>query len=303
MHACNACIDGGLPAGVPGNTYDQKIRTGITCSGNEDFFNFLRSTAVKSFWCLNVTDKAMTASGRKVCFMTGASGKLGSEIALSVAGQGYTVFFTYHHSEEKAAETLERLRWVSPESDMVQCNIAKPAEIAEAFALFRELYDRLDLLIASASNFYPTLLPEVTETEWDDLVDTNLKGTFFTMQEAAGIMRKQSFVSRIITMTDISAGLVWKSYAPYTVSKAGIQHLTKIFAREFAPDILVNSVAPGTISIYPGREDEPEEKLVEKIPLGRPGDPLDIVRAILFLMESEYITGEVINVDGGRLLF
>ncbi|NTU86820.1 MAG: SDR family oxidoreductase, partial [Chlorobiaceae bacterium] len=200
-------------------------------------------------------------------------------------------------------ETLERLRWVSPESDMVQCDIAKPAEIAEAFALFRELYDRLDLLIASASNFYPTLLPEVTETEWDDLVDTNLKGTFFTMQEAAGIMRKQSFVSRIITMTDISAGLVWKSYAPYTVSKAGIQHLTKIFAREFAPDILVNSVAPGTISIYPGREDEPEEKLVEKIPLGRPGDPLDIVRAILFLMESEYITGEVINVDGGRLLF
>jgi len=245
----------------------------------------------------------MTSSGRKVCFMTGASGKLGSEIALSVAGQGYTVFLTYHRSEDKAAETLERLRWVSPESDMVQCDIAKPAEIAEAFSLFRELYNRLDLLIVSASNFYPTMLPDVTETEWDDLVDTNLKGAFFTMQEAVRIMRKQSFISRIITMTDISAGLVWKSYAPYTVSKSGIQHLTKIFAREFAPDILVNSVAPGTISMYPGRENEPEEKLVEKIPLHRPGDPLDIVRTILFLMESDYITGEVINVDGGRLLF
>jgi len=235
--------------------------------------------------------------------MTGASGKLGSEIALSVAGQGYTVFFTWHHGEEKAGETLERLRWVSPESAMVQCDISKPSEIAAAFGRFRELYERLDLLVAGASNFYPTRLPEVTETDWDSLVDTNLKGTFFTMQEAAGIMQKQPFMSRIITMTDISAGLVWKNYAPYTVSKAGIQHLTKIFAREFAPRILVNSVAPGTISMYPGREEEPEEKLIEKIPLHKTGDPLDIVRTILFLMESEYITGEVINVDGGRMLF
>lgn len=245
----------------------------------------------------------MTASGRKVCFMTGASGKLGGEIALSVAGQGYTVFFTYCHSEEKAAAILEQLRWISPESAMVQCDISRPREIAEAFDRFRELYDRLDLLIASASNFYPTGLPDVTEADWDSLVDTNLKGTFFTMQEAARIMQRQPFVSRMITMTDVSAGLVWKNYAPYTVSKAGIQHLTKIFAREFAPAILVNSVAPGTISMYPGRKDEPEEKLIEKIPLHRAGDPLDIVRAVLFLMESEYITGEVINVDGGRMLF
>lgn len=245
----------------------------------------------------------MTVSGRKVCFMTGASGKLGSEIALSVAGQGYTVFFTWGHAEEKAREILDRLRWMSPESEMVQCDISKPSEIAAAFERFLELYDRLDLLIASASNFYPTRLPEVTEEDWDILVGTNLKGTFFTMQEAARIMRKQPFVSRMITLTDISAGLVWKSYAPYTVSKAGIQHLTRIFAREFAPDILVNSVAPGTISSYPSRENEPEERLLEKIPLGRVGDPLDIVRTILFLMESDYITGEVINVDGGRMLF
>jgi 3-oxoacyl-[acyl-carrier protein] reductase len=245
----------------------------------------------------------MTASGRKVCFMTGASGKLGSEIALSVAGQGYSVFFTYCRSGEKANAILEQLRWISPESAMVRCDISRPAEIAEAFGRFRELYDRLDLLVTSASNFYPTRLPEVTEEEWDSLVNTNLKGTFFTMQEAARIMQHQPFVSRMITMTDISAGLVWKNYAPYTVSKAGIQHLTKIFAREFAPGILVNSVAPGTISSYASRENEPEAEMLEKIPLGRAGDPLDIIRAILFLMESEYITGEVISVDGGRLLF
>lgn len=245
----------------------------------------------------------MPNSGKKVCFMTGASGKLGSEIALAVAGQGYSIFFTWQHSEEKAKETLEKIRWVSPESQMAQCDVSSVAEIERAFASFSEHFDRLDLVITSASNFFRAPLLEVTEADWDSLVDTNLKGAFFTMQLAARIMTKQPFVSRMITMTDISANLVWRNYAPYTVSKSGIQHLTRIFAREMAPKILVNSIAPGTISAYSGRDDEPEADLVGKIPLERLGDPMDIVTTIRFLMETEYITGQVINVDGGRLLF
>jgi len=245
----------------------------------------------------------MPNSGKKVCFMTGASGKLGAEIALAVAGQGYSIFFTWGHSEEKAKETLEKVRWVSPESQMVQCDVSKVDEIEQAFTAFSDHFDRLDLLITSASNFYRTNLLEVSEQDWDSLIDTNLKGTFFTMQAAARIMTKQPFVSRIITMTDISAGMVWRNYAPYTVSKSGIQHLTRIFARETAPSILVNSIAPGTISAYPIRADEPEANLLDKIPLQRFGDPMDIVGAIRFLMESEYITGQIINVDGGRLLY
>jgi NAD(P)-dependent dehydrogenase (short-subunit alcohol dehydrogenase family) len=245
----------------------------------------------------------MSVSGKKVCFMTGASGKLGSEIALAIAGQGYSIFFTWQHSEEKAKETLEKIRWVSPESQMARCDVSSVADIERAFAAFSEQFDRLDLLVAGASNFFRTDLLSVTEQEWDSLVDTNLKGTFFTMQAAARIMLKQSFVSRIITMTDISAWLVWRNYAPYTVSKSGIQHLTKIFARECAPKILVNSIAPGTISAYPVRDDEPESDLVNKIPLQRFGDPMDIVMVIRFLMETEYITGQTLNVDGGRLLF
>ncbi|MEI6758316.1 MAG: SDR family oxidoreductase [Chlorobium sp.] len=244
----------------------------------------------------------MKPSGRKVCFMTGASGRLGSEIALSVAGQGYTVFFTWHSSEEKATETLEKIRWISPESTMVRCDVSKPGDIKSAFELFSKQFDRLDLLIASASNFYSTPLPEVTEEEWDSLVNTNLKGTFFTMQEAARIMQHQPFVSRIITMTDISADLVWRNFAPYTVSKTGIQHLTKIFAKKFAPSILVNSIAPGTVTINPEKDMDTPEEMIKKIPLKRLGDPLDIVRTIIFLLESDYITGQIINVDGGRLL-
>ncbi|KZK73673.1 MAG: short-chain dehydrogenase [Pelodictyon luteolum] len=244
----------------------------------------------------------MTQPGKKVCFMTGATGRLGSEIALSVAGQGYTLFFTWHASEPKAEELLEKIRWVSPESEMVHCSTSSAKEIQAAFAAFRKRFDRLDLLIASASNFYATPLPGVSEEEWDSLVDTNLKGTFFTMQEASRIMQKQPFTSRIITMADISADLVWKSFAPYTVAKAGVVHLTKVFAKTFAPNILVNAIAPGTVTLNPGKDMDSEEEMVARIPLRRLGDPLDIVKAVLFLLESDYITGQVITVDGGRML-
>jgi NAD(P)-dependent dehydrogenase (short-subunit alcohol dehydrogenase family) len=244
----------------------------------------------------------MKHSGKKVCFMTGASGILGSEIALSVAGQGYIIFFTWNSSEKRAAETLEKIRWISPESQMVRCDVSKTGDIINAFEAFRQQFDRLDLLITSASNFFNTPLPDITEKEWDSLVDTNLKGTFFTMQEAVKIMREQSFVSRIITMTDISADLVWRNFAPYTVSKAGIQHLTRIFAKEFAPAILVNSIAPGTITLNPDKDMDSEEEMIKKIPLRRLGDPLDIVKSITFLLESDYITGQIIKIEGGRLL-
>jgi 3-oxoacyl-[acyl-carrier protein] reductase len=244
----------------------------------------------------------MTSSGKKVCFITGACGAVGSEIALSIAGQGYTIFFTWHSSEEKAEQTLEKIRWISPESQMVRCDVSKSGDISNAFSVFRQQFDRLDLLVTSASNFFSTPLPDVTEQEWDSLVNTNLKGTFFSMQEAVKIMQKQPFVSRIISMTDISADLVWRNFAPYTVSKAGIQHLTRVFAKTFAPTILVNSIAPGTVTVNPDRDMETQQEMIKKIPLKRLGDPLDIIRTVIFLLESDYITGQIFNVDGGRLL-
>jgi NAD(P)-dependent dehydrogenase (short-subunit alcohol dehydrogenase family) len=244
----------------------------------------------------------MATTGRKVCFMTGATGRLGSEIALSLAGQGYSLFFTWHSSEKSAAELLEKIRWISPESQMTHCDLSKQSDISMAFSVFHKQFDRLDLLVASASNFFRTPLPDVTEEEWDSLVDTNLKGTFFTLQEGVKIMQKQSFVSRIITMTDISADLIWKNFAPYSVSKAGVQHLTKVFAKTFAPTILVNAIAPGTVTINPDKEMDSPEEMISKIPLKRLGDPLDIVKAIIFLLENDYITGQTITIDGGRLL-
>ena len=244
----------------------------------------------------------MALPGKKVCFITGGSGRLGSEIAFSLAQSGYSVFLTYNKSEEKAEETLNNILSFSPESKVTQCDVSKVPDIEEAFRFFAEHFNRLDLLITSASNFYSTTLPDVTEGEWHSLVDTNLKGTFFTMQAGAKLMTGQPFVSRIITMTDISADLVWKNFTPYTASKTAVQHITKVFAKVFAPKILVNSIAPGTVTINPEWNDGPEDELSKHIPLQRIGEPADIMEAIMFLTRSNYVTGQVITVDGGRIL-
>lgn len=243
------------------------------------------------------------AATEKVCFITGAAGRLGKAMALALAQRGYAVCFTYRASLVEARATLKELRQHSPKSQMVRCDIAKVRSIETAFKFFERRFSRLDLCIANASNFFPTPLPDVSEKDWDSLVDTNLKGTFFTMQCAARIMMKQPFNARIITMADVSAELVWRRYAPYTVSKVGVVHLTKVFAKEFAPKILVNAIAPGTMLLHPDRDKQYERDILQKIPLKRLGTPDDIVKAMLFLAESDYMTGQVVTVDGGRMLY
>ncbi|MDW8467204.1 MAG: SDR family oxidoreductase [Chloroherpetonaceae bacterium] len=245
----------------------------------------------------------MEAESEKVCFITGAAGRLGRAMAIALAERGYSVCFTYRTSLLEARQTLKCLRKFAPKSQMVRCDVSKVRSLEHAFKFFERRFSRLDLCIANALNFFPTPLPEVTEKDWDSLVDTNLKGTFFTMQFAARLMQAQPFVSRIITMADVAADLVWRRYAPYTVSKAGVVHLTKVFAKEFAPKILVNAIAPGTILLHPDRDKQYEQDILQKIPLRRLGTPDDIVRTMLFLAESEYITGQVITVDGGRRLY
>lgn len=224
-------------------------------------------------------------------------------MALALAERGYSICFTYRTSLLEARETLKCIRQVSPKSQMIRCDVSKVRSLERAFKFFERRFSRLDLCIANASNFFPTPLPEVSEKDWDSLVDTNLKGTFFTMQFAARLMQQQPFVSRIIAMADVSAELVWRRYAPYTVSKAGVVHLTRIFAKEFAPKILVNAIAPGTILLHPDRDKQYEHDILQKIPLRRLGKPDDIVKTMLFLAESDYITGQVITVDGGRMLY
>ncbi|MDX2128151.1 MAG: SDR family oxidoreductase [Chloroherpetonaceae bacterium] len=256
----------------------------------------------------------------KSCFITGASGRLGKASAIALAREGWSVFFTFRNSIREAKSTRDEIRRYGVNSECYKCDISRPKEITRVFRACRSETNELHLAICNASNFFPTPLPDVTEKDFDALVDTNLKGTFFTMQEAAKWMHEMSKTEsrakkknildstghlhkHIVVMTDVSARLSWRRYAPYTAAKAGIENLIRVFAKEFAPEILVNGIAPGTLLLHEQRDKPFEDAILQKIPLQRLGSPEDVVKALMFLVSSDYITGQIITVDGGRMLY
>lgn len=159
---------------------------------------------------------------------------------------------------------------------------------------------RLDVLINNASSFFPTELGKVTESDWNDLVNSNLKAPLFLAQAALPHLRAAR--GTIINMIDIHARRPLRDHHVYGAAKAGLAMLTRSLARDLAPEIRVNGIAPGAI-LWPddGMTDKVKQNIVAKIPLGRPGEPDDIATAILFLVQdAPYITGQILAVDGGR---
>jgi pteridine reductase len=160
----------------------------------------------------------------------------------------------------------------------------------------------MDVLINNASTFYPTPLGTATTDQWDDLISSNLKAPFFLIQALAEPLRQQR--GCIVNIVDIHAERPLKGYPIYSAAKAGHVMLTKSLARELAPDVRVNAIAPGAI-LWPEQDAElaPEERknILQRVPLKRSGSPLDIADTVLFLIKnSPYITGQIIAVDGGR---
>ncbi|MCJ7702403.1 MAG: SDR family oxidoreductase, partial [Anaerolineales bacterium] len=162
-------------------------------------------------------------------------------------------------------------------------------------------FGRVDVLINNASIWLKAPILEITEEQWDLALDVNLKGPFLASQAVAPYMQKQG-QGVIINITDLSAFQTWPGYAHHAASKAGLVALTKSLAVELAPQIRVNAIAPGTVLLP---EDAPPEKVewaVEKSLLKRVGEPQDVARLVAFLIESEFTTGSVYFVDGGRSL-
>jgi pteridine reductase len=159
----------------------------------------------------------------------------------------------------------------------------------------------LDVLVNNASTFQSTPLLAISEAEWDQVLGVNLKGPFFLAQAAQPLLRRDGG-GVIVNIADLSGLQPWPSYAHHSVSKAGLIHLTRVLARALGPEIRANCIAPGTV-LPP--EDYTEAQLRqsrERTVLHRIGTPDDVVRALLYLIESDYLTGEVTVVDGGRML-
>jgi pteridine reductase len=159
-------------------------------------------------------------------------------------------------------------------------------------------FGRLDVLVNSAAVMERSPFGEVDAKHWDDQLALNLRAPFFLTQAAAPLLRHAH--GAVVNISDLSAFETWPGYVPHGISKSGLLYMTRALASILAPDVRVNAIAPGTVLLPDGWSEKDEKRLAETTPLGRAGSPEDVAAALLFLLDSDYITGDTIVVDGGR---
>ena len=239
----------------------------------------------------------------KVALMTRASRGIGKAIAILLAKQGAKVIINYNGSKENAEETKREIEAEDGVAECYQCSVSDPSACMNMIEYIIKNYGRLDILVNNAGITKDNLLLKMTPEDFDLLIDTNLKGTFYTMKYSTKQFLKQRN-GRIINISSIT-GLVGNAgQINYAASKAGIVGMTKSIAKELASrGITANVVAPGYIDtdMTQGMREEVKEAILDQIPLKRVGNPNDIAQAVLFLASenASYITGQVLSVDGG----
>lgn len=230
---------------------------------------------------------------RKTALVTGAAKRIGRGVAIQLAQAGYRVGIHFHQSRTEAEQTAADCGG----AELFQANLEHVDEIQRLFQQVEERLGRLDALVNNAARFTRFDPLTITERDWDFIHSVNLKATFFCCQQGALLMKK-SGGGRIVNISSLGGIRPWAEHAHYCASKAGVIMLTKALAKAFAPDITVNSVAPGVIPF--GDLDPRAQKMVDATPAGRAGTAEEIAQAVLyFLNATNFITGQLIVVDGG----
>lgn len=235
----------------------------------------------------------------KVALVTGAGKRLGRAVALRLAGEGADVVVHYNSSAKDAESARAEIAALGRRAVALQANLGSVSEIRRLFDQAGKEFGRLDVLVNSAANFLPGSIISTTEEVWDASLDTNLKAGFFCAQAAAPLLRRSK--GTIVNVADAGGLLGWPGYVGHSISKAGVVMLTKVLAKALAPEVRVNALAPGTITM-PGDPPEWEEDFVKLSPLRRTGRPSDIADAVMYLVNAEFMTGHVLVLDGGRSL-
>jgi pteridine reductase len=233
----------------------------------------------------------------KVALVTGAGKRLGRAIALRLAEEGADVVVHYGNSAKDAADVVGRIEEMGQKAVALQANLQDVNEIRKLFLDAGNELGKLDLLVNSAANFLPGSVISTTEEIWDASLDTNVKAPFFCSQAAAPMLRRSK--GAVVNFADTGGLIGWPGFLPHSVSKAGVVMLTKCLAKALAPEVRVNAIAPGTITM-PGDPPEWESDFVKLAPLSRTGKPSDIADAVVYLATAEFLTGQVLVVDGGR---
>lgn len=238
----------------------------------------------------------------KVVLITGAAHRIGATTARMLHAEGLNILLHYRNSRDAAESLQAELNAIRADSvHLIQADLHDTAKLPALIEQAIQIWGRLDVLINNASSFYATPIGTVTETQWEDLIGSNLKAPFFLSQAAAPYLRQQH--GCIVSIVDIHAERPLKEFPVYSMAKAGLVMLTKSLACELGPEVRVNAVAPGAI-LWPENLGENEkQKIISRTFLKRQGAPDDIARAILYLIrDAGYMSGQVLTVDGGRSL-
>lgn len=236
---------------------------------------------------------------KPLALVTGGAQRLGRAFAFSLARMGYSIALHYRGSATEAMQTAKEIRALGVECLEIRADLTIPKKVDFLFSLVDEFNAPLEVVVNSAA-IMPVGHPlELALRDWDSALDLNLRAPFLLAQQAAKRMGANGL---IVNITDIGAQKVWSRYPSYTVSKAGLESLTKLLARALAPNIRVNAIAPGLV--LPSDVVTPERwtKLITSLPLKRPAKLEEITSTLEFLIKNEYITGQTIVVDGGYSL-
>ena len=234
-----------------------------------------------------------------LALVTGGAHRLGKAFALSLARMGYSIALHYRASANEADHTVKEIRALGVDCLPIRADLTLPEKIDFLFSLVDEFKTPLKVLVNSAAVMPVGHPRELTLENWDTALDLNLRAPFLMSQKAARLMKDGGL---IVNVTDIGANKAWSRYPSYAVSNSGLESLTKVLARAFAPTVRVNAIAPGLV--LPSEVVTPEEwnRLVDRLPLKRPARSEEVTSALEFLIRNEYVTGQTIVVDGGYSL-
>jgi pteridine reductase len=236
----------------------------------------------------------------RVALVTGGARRVGAAIARALAAKGMQVGVHYGSSSKEAEEVVRELRATGVKAEPFGADLRKVAEAKGLADRVARHFGALDVVVNSAANMLEGPVESVTPEQWEETFSLNLRAPFFVTQGALAHLRKGK--GKVVNIADLAGLEPWPRYVAHCTSKAGVIMLTKSLARALAPDITVNAVAPGAVLLPDDWDAAARKHFAETTPLKRLGSAEDVAGAVLYLLEADYVTGEVLVVDGGRLL-